>query len=144
MAATIIDGKAIAASVRAHVGREVAEFLNLGASAPGLATVLVGEDPGSAVYVAAKQRACTEVGMTPADVRLPADATHEQVVGRLQALNGDPSVNGILLQLPLPSHLDGPRLTGLIDPRKDVDGLTPVNAGLLSLGRPGLRPLWWP
>jgi methylenetetrahydrofolate dehydrogenase (NADP+)/methenyltetrahydrofolate cyclohydrolase len=138
--ATIIDGRAIAARVRAQVAREVAELVRAGASAPGLATVLVGEDPASAVYVGGKQRACMEVGMTPFDERLPPDASHEQVAGRLHALNEDPAVSGILLQLPLPSHLDGPSLTGLIDPRKDVDGLTPVNAGLLSLGRPGLRP----
>jgi methylenetetrahydrofolate dehydrogenase (NADP+) / methenyltetrahydrofolate cyclohydrolase len=140
MSATIIDGKAIAARVREQVGREVAELVSAGASAPGLATVLVGEDAGSAVYVGAKQRACAEVGMTPFDERLPADATHEQVAGRLQALNDDPAVSGVLLQLPLPSQLDGPTLTSMIDPRKDVDGLTPVNAGLLSLGQPGLRP----
>lgn len=78
--------------------------------------------------------------MTPYDERLPADASFEQVAGRLQALNDDPAVSGVLLQLPLPDHLHGPTLTGLIDPGKDVDGLTPVNAGLLSLGRPGLRP----
>jgi methylenetetrahydrofolate dehydrogenase (NADP+) / methenyltetrahydrofolate cyclohydrolase len=138
--ATIIDGKAIAARVRAEVARDVAELVAQGALAPGLATVLVGEDPASAVYVGGKQRACAEVGMTPYDERLPADATHEQVAGRLRALNDDPAVSGILLQLPLPTHLDGPSLTGLIDARKDVDGLTPVNAGLLSLGRHGLRP----
>ena len=140
MSATIIDGKAIAARVRAQVAREVTEFVEAGASAPGLATVLVGEDPASAVYVGGKQRACAEVGMTPTDVRLSTTATHEQVAGRLQALNADPAVSGILLQLPLPPQLDGPSLTGLIDPRKDVDGLTPINAGLLSLGRSGLRP----
>jgi methylenetetrahydrofolate dehydrogenase (NADP+) / methenyltetrahydrofolate cyclohydrolase len=138
--ATIIDGKAIAARVRARVAEEVAEFVSHGGRPPGLATVLVGDDPASAVYVAGKQRACTEVGMAPTDVRLPADATHEQVAKRLHELNEDPSVDGILLQLPLPRPLDGPALTGLVDPRKDVDGLTPVNAGLLSLGRPGLRP----
>lgn len=138
--ATIIDGKAIAARVRGEVAREVAELVARGAPAPGLATVLVGEDPASAVYVGGKQRACAEVGMTPYDERLPADATHEQVAGRLRALNDDPAVSGVLLQLPLPTHLDGPALTGLIDARKDVDGLTPVNAGLLSLGQPGLRP----
>jgi methylenetetrahydrofolate dehydrogenase (NADP+)/methenyltetrahydrofolate cyclohydrolase len=138
--ATIIDGKAIAARVRADVARDVAGLVAQGAPAPGLATVLVGEDPASAVYVGGKQRACAEVGMTPYDERLPADATHEQVAGRLQALNDDPAVSGVLLQLPLPAHLDGPSLTGLIDARKDVDGLTPVNAGLLSLGRHGLRP----
>jgi methylenetetrahydrofolate dehydrogenase (NADP+) / methenyltetrahydrofolate cyclohydrolase len=140
MPATIIDGKAIAAGVRAQVAREVAELLGAGGRPPGLATVLVGEDPASAVYVGGKQRACTEVGMTPFDERLPHTATFEQVVGRLQALNDDPAVSGVLLQLPLPAHLDGPSLTSLIDPRKDVDGLTPVNAGLLSLGQPGLRP----
>jgi methylenetetrahydrofolate dehydrogenase (NADP+)/methenyltetrahydrofolate cyclohydrolase len=138
--ATIIDGKAIAARVRGDVARDVAGLVAQGAPAPGLATVLVGEDPASAVYVGGKQRACAEVGMTPYDERLPADSTHEQVAGRLQALNDDPAVSGVLLQLPLPAHLDGPTLTGLIDARKDVDGLTPVNAGLLSLGRPGLRP----
>ncbi|MGC2373275.1 MAG: bifunctional methylenetetrahydrofolate dehydrogenase/methenyltetrahydrofolate cyclohydrolase FolD [Solirubrobacteraceae bacterium] len=140
MSATIIDGKAIAARVRAQVAREVAELVEAGGSAPGLATVLVGEDPGSAVYVGGKQRACAEVGMRPFDERMPATVTQEQVAGRLQALNNDPSVNGILLQLPVPPHLDGPTLTGLIDPHKDVDGLTPVNVGLLSLGLPGLRP----
>jgi methylenetetrahydrofolate dehydrogenase (NADP+) / methenyltetrahydrofolate cyclohydrolase len=105
-----------------------------------LATVLVGEDPGSAVYVGGKQRACAEVGMMPFDRRLPVDASHEQVAALLGELNADDAVDGVLLQLPVPAHLDGPTLTGLIDPGKDVDGLTPVNAGLLSLGRPGLRP----
>jgi len=140
VSATIIDGKAIAARVRADVAREVADLVEAGARAPGLATVLVGEDPASAVYVSGKQRACAEVGMTPYDERLPVDATHEQVAGRVQALNDDPGVSGILLQLPVPERLDGPSLTALIDPRKDVDGLTPVNVGLLSQGQPGLRP----
>jgi methylenetetrahydrofolate dehydrogenase (NADP+)/methenyltetrahydrofolate cyclohydrolase len=140
VSAAIIDGKTIAAHVREQVARDVAELVSGDGAAPGLATVLVGEDPASAVYVGAKQRACAEVGITPYDERLPADATFEQVAGRLQALNDDPAVNGILLQLPLPDQLDGPKLTALIDPRKDVDGLTPVNAGLLSLGQPGLRP----
>ncbi|HEX4838180.1 MAG TPA: bifunctional 5,10-methylenetetrahydrofolate dehydrogenase/5,10-methenyltetrahydrofolate cyclohydrolase [Solirubrobacteraceae bacterium] len=140
MSATIIDGKAIAARVRAQVAREVAELVERTARPPGLATVLVGEDPASAVYVGGKQRACAEVGMTPFDVRFPASATFDQVAERLEALKDDLDVDGVLLQLPLPGHLDGPALTGLIDPGKDVDGLTPVNAGLLSLGRPGLRP----
>lgn len=140
MTATIIDGKAIAARVRARVAREVTQLVQDGGQPPGLATVLVGEDPASAVYVGGKQRACVEVGMTPFDERLPAEATFEQVAGRLQALNDDPSVSGVLLQLPLPPQLDGPSLTGLIDPGKDVDGLTPMNAGQLSLGQPGLRP----
>jgi methylenetetrahydrofolate dehydrogenase (NADP+)/methenyltetrahydrofolate cyclohydrolase len=140
MSATIIDGKAIAARVRADVAGEVASFTTMFGRAPGLATVLVGDDPASAVYVGGKQRACTEVGMVPFDRRLSADASFEQVAEELERLNADRSVSGILLQLPLPEHLDGPTLTGMISPDKDVDGLTPVNAGLLSLGRPGLRP----
>jgi len=140
MSARIIDGKAIAARVRAEVAADVAAFVAEHGRAPGLATVLVGEDPASAVYVGGKQRACVEVGMTPFDRRLPADSSFEQVAEQLEALNLDPAVSGILLQLPVPDHLDGPALTSLIAAEKDVDGLTPVNAGLLSLGRPGLRP----
>jgi methylenetetrahydrofolate dehydrogenase (NADP+)/methenyltetrahydrofolate cyclohydrolase len=140
MSATIIDGKAIAARVRAGVALEVESFTATFDRAPGLATVLVGDDPASAVYVGGKQRACTEVGMVPFDRRLSADASFDEVAEELERLNGDRSVSGILLQLPVPEHLDGPTLTGMISPDKDVDGLTPVNAGLLSLGRPGLRP----
>lgn len=140
MSATIIDGRAIAARVRADVAREVAQFTAQVGRAPGLATVLVGEDPASAVYVGGKQRACLEVGMVPFDRRLPAEASFEEVAEELDALNLNPDVSGILLQLPVPKHLDGPTLTAMIGPDKDVDGLTPVNAGLLSLGRPGLRP----
>ncbi len=140
MAATIIDGKAIAARVRGEVAEGVRELLEETGRTAGLATVLVGEDAASAVYVSGKQRACVEVGMTPFDRRLPADASHEQVAGLLEALNDDEDVSGVLLQLPVPDHLDGPALTGKIAPDKDVDGLTPANAGLLSLGRPGLRP----
>jgi methylenetetrahydrofolate dehydrogenase (NADP+)/methenyltetrahydrofolate cyclohydrolase len=140
MSATIIDGKAIAARVRAEVARAVEPFARESGRAPGLATVLVGDDPASARYVAGKQRACGEVGMEAFDVRLSAQATFEQVAGELDRLNLDPAVSGILLQLPVPDHLDGPALTRMVSPDKDVDGLTPVNAGLLSLGRPGLRP----
>jgi len=140
MSAQVIDGKAIAASVRAQVAEEVGTFSEQTGRVPGLATVLVGEDPGSAVYVAGKQRACAEVGMAPFDRRLPADASHAQVAELLSELNGDHAVSGVLLQLPVPEHLDGPTLTGMIDPDKDVDGLTPINTGLLSLGRSGLRP----
>jgi methylenetetrahydrofolate dehydrogenase (NADP+)/methenyltetrahydrofolate cyclohydrolase len=140
VSASIIDGRAIAARVRAGVGEEVAVFTQRTGRVPGLATVLVGEDAASAVYVGAKQRACAEVGMTPFDRRLPPVASFDQVAEELQVLNADDAVSGVLLQLPVPAHLDGPSLTGLIEPDKDVDGLTPVNAGLLSLGRPGLRP----
>ncbi len=140
MAATIIDGKALAARVRAQVAQDVSAFTVEAGRPPGLATVLVGEDPASAVYVGGKQRACVEVGITPVDRRLPADASFEQVAELLDELNRDDAVSGMLLQLPVPDHLDGPTLTGMIDAAKDVDGLTPVNAGLLALGRPGLRP----
>jgi methylenetetrahydrofolate dehydrogenase (NADP+) / methenyltetrahydrofolate cyclohydrolase len=140
MSATIIDGKAIAARVRAEVACDVEALKQRGGRPPGLATVLVGEDPASAVYVGAKQRACVEVGMVSFDRRLGADASFEEVAEELERLNADRAVSGVLLQLPVPEHLDGPALTGLISPDKDVDGLTPVNAGLLSLGRPGLRP----
>ena len=140
MSATIIDGKAVAARVRDEVARGVAELVAETGRPPGLATVLVGDDPGSAVYVNGKQRACREVGMAAFDKRLPADASHQRVAEELNALNQDAAVSGVLLQLPVPAPLDGPALTAMVDPAKDVDGLTPVNAGLLSLGRPGLRP----
>ncbi len=140
MSATIIDGKAIAARVRSEVAREVEAFAAQAGRPPGLATVLVGEDPASAVYVGGKQRACAEVGMVPFDRRLPADASFEQIAEELANLNDDEAVSGVLLQLPLPDHLDGAALTAMIDPGKDVDGLTPMNAGLLALGLPGLRP----
>jgi methylenetetrahydrofolate dehydrogenase (NADP+)/methenyltetrahydrofolate cyclohydrolase len=141
VSARIIDGKAIAARVRGEVAREVEAFTGQShGRPPGLATVLVGDDPASSVYVAAKQRASQEVGMVPFDRRLPADASPERVAEELVGLNGDSAVAGVLLQLPLPAQLDGPALTAIIDPAKDVDGLTPISAGLLSLGRPGLRP----
>lgn len=140
MPAKIIEGKPIAAEVRAGVAREVQAYVERTGRPPGLATVLVGEDPGSSVYVGAKQRACAEVGMAAFDKRLPADAPFEQVADLLAELNEDDAVSGVLLQLPVPEHLDGPVLSGMIEAAKDVDGLTPVNAGLLALGRPGLRP----
>ena len=102
--------------------------------------MLVGEDPASAVYVGGKQKATHEVGMQGFDHRLAADTPQEEVEALLGELNGYPRVSGILLQLPTPGHIDGNGLTWLIDPGKDVDGLTPVSAGLLAKGRPGLRP----
>jgi methylenetetrahydrofolate dehydrogenase (NADP+) / methenyltetrahydrofolate cyclohydrolase len=136
--ATIIDGKAIAARVREEVAEGVRAFNAQTGRTPGLATVLVGDDPASAIYVGGKQRASAQAGMRAFDVRLPADSTHEQVAERLHELAENEDVSGILLQLPVPAPLDGPSLTELVPPEKDVDGLTPVNAGLLSLGRPGL------
>jgi methylenetetrahydrofolate dehydrogenase (NADP+) / methenyltetrahydrofolate cyclohydrolase len=138
--ATIIDGKAIAQAVRQEVKAEVAEWVAAGNRAPGLATVLVGDDPASAVYIGGKQRASAEVGIEGFDHRLDQETPHADVERLLHELNQDPRVSGILLQLPTPPQVDGPALTELIDPAKDVDGLTPISAGLLAKGRPGLRP----
>ena len=140
MAAEIIDGKAIAQQVRGEVAKAVDEWVSAGNPRPGLATVLDGDDAASAIYVGGKQRASAEVGIEGFDHRLPADATHEQVERLLGQLNDDARVSGILLQLPTPPQVDGPALTEVIDPKKDVDGLTPISAGLLAKGRPGLRP----
>jgi methylenetetrahydrofolate dehydrogenase (NADP+) / methenyltetrahydrofolate cyclohydrolase len=140
MAAEIIDGKAIAQQVRAEVAAEVAAWVQVGNEPPGLATVLVGDDPASAVYVGGKQRASAEVGIEGFDHRLPEDTAHDEVERVLRELNEDPRVSGILLQLPTPPQVDGGALTEIIDPAKDVDGLTPISAGLLAKGRPGLRP----
>ncbi len=138
--ASIIDGKAIAQRTREQVARDVEAFVARTGRRPGLATILVGEDPASAIYVGGKQKACREVGIEPFDHRLPADATSAQVEALIAQLNADETVSGILCQLPVPDHLDGVHLTGLIDAAKDVDGLTPLSAGLLALGREGLRP----
>ena len=140
MSATIIDGKAVAARIREEVARGVAEFVAAHGHAPGLATVLVGDDAASAVYVASKQRACAEAGINAFDHRPAATVSEADLTALIAQLNADPAVSGILVQLPLPGHLDGTKLTGLVDAAKDVDGLTPISAGLLALGRPGLRP----
>ena len=140
MPARIIDGSAIAAEVRAEVGADVAAWVADGRPAPGLATLLVGDDPASAVYVGGKQKACAEAGIRGFDHRLGPDAAHEEVAGILRDLNDDPEVSGILLQLPTPPQVDGPALTTLIAPGKDVDGLTPISAGRLAQDKPGLRP----
>jgi methylenetetrahydrofolate dehydrogenase (NADP+)/methenyltetrahydrofolate cyclohydrolase len=140
MAAEIIDGRAVAARLRAHVAEDVAAFAAEHGRPPGLATVLIGDDPASALYVGGKQKASREVGIEGFDHRPPADVPREEVVALLDQLNADPAVNGILVQLPVPDHLDGVELTGMVSPDKDVDGLTPISAGRLALGRPGLRP----
>ncbi len=140
MSATLIDGKASAAALRAQLTTEVAAFAAAHGRPPGLATVLIGEDAGSQVYVAGKQRACAEVGIRGFDHRLAADAPHGEVAALLDALDADPAVSGILCQLPVPGHLDGIELTNRISADKDVDGLTVASAGRLALGLPGLRP----
>jgi methylenetetrahydrofolate dehydrogenase (NADP+) / methenyltetrahydrofolate cyclohydrolase len=140
VSAEIIDGKAIAAKVRGQVASDVEAFTQRTGKRPGLATILVGEDPASAIYVANKRKAAGEVGIESFHHELPATASSEEVEAVIEQLNEDERVSGILCQLPVPDHLDGVHLTGLIDARKDVDGLTPLSAGLLALGREGLRP----
>ncbi|HMJ02950.1 MAG TPA: bifunctional methylenetetrahydrofolate dehydrogenase/methenyltetrahydrofolate cyclohydrolase FolD [Conexibacter sp.] len=140
MVATLIDGKAIAQQVRAQVAEEVAALTAATGIVPGLATVLVGEDPASAVYVANKRRACAEVGIADLHRHLPATATAAEVAALLQHLNADAACSGILLQRPLPDGLDDAALSALIAPDKDVDALTPISAGRLLQGTPGLRP----
>src|SRR3954467_8233842 len=140
MPAALIDGKAVAQDVRAEVKADVAAWVAQGYEPPGLATVLVGDDPASAIYVGGKQKASAEVGISGFDHRLAQDASHEEVAAVLDRLNADPAVSGILLQLPTPPQVDGAALAETIDPDKDVDGLTPISAGRLAKGRPGLRP----
>jgi methylenetetrahydrofolate dehydrogenase (NADP+)/methenyltetrahydrofolate cyclohydrolase len=140
MAATLIDGRAVARAVREQVARDVAGFTAETGRVPGLATVLVGEDPASAVYVAGKRRACAEAGIADLHQHLPASASAAEVTALVEELNADPACSGILLQRPLPEGLDDTALSALIAPDKDVDGLTPVSAGRLLQGAPGLRP----
>lgn len=136
MSATVIDGKATARAVREQVAREVAELPGM----PGLATVLVGDDKASAIYVNSKRKQCTQAGMRDLHQHLPEDITQDKLAEVIDALNEDPDVTGILLQLPLPAHLDPAALIARMAPGKDVDGLTETSAGRLALGRPGLRP----
>jgi methylenetetrahydrofolate dehydrogenase (NADP+) / methenyltetrahydrofolate cyclohydrolase len=140
VSARVIDGKAVAAAVRQEVAAGVAEFQREHGRAPGLATVLIGEDEASAVYVGSKHRACEEVGMRSIGHTLPADTSQEDAVALIERLNADPEVSGILCQLPVPGHLDGPELTNRIIPEKDIDGLTVESAGRLAIGMVGLRP----
>jgi methylenetetrahydrofolate dehydrogenase (NADP+)/methenyltetrahydrofolate cyclohydrolase len=138
--ATLIDGKAVAAAVRAGVAADAASFLFRHGRRPGLATVIIGADPASAVYVAGKHRACDAAGIESFGYELPADCSREDVLGLIDSLNANPAVDGILCQLPVPKHLDGTEIAARVAPQKDVDGLNPASAGALALGLPGLRP----
>jgi methylenetetrahydrofolate dehydrogenase (NADP+)/methenyltetrahydrofolate cyclohydrolase len=140
MTASIIDGKAFAAALRGRVAERVAAFVAAAGRAPGLAVVLVGEDPASAVYVRNKGRATREAGMAGIEHRLPADVPQQTLLDLVDALNADPAIDGILVQLPLPGHIDEQAVTTRIDPDKDVDGFHPVNAGRLAVGLPGFVP----
>ena len=138
MAATVIDGKAFAADVRGQVGEHVTRLKTDHGITPGLAVVLVGADPASEVYVAAKHKQTVEVGMNSFGHRLPADVSEGVLFDLIEKLNDDDSVHGILCQFPVPDHLDERAVVARIDPSKDVDGLSVVNAGLLASGETGL------
>ncbi len=131
-----IDGKAIAANVRADVAAAVKQL----PAQPALAVVLVGDDPASHVYVTSKGKATVEAGMRSVEIKLPADTTEADLIARVTALSADPDIDGILVQLPLPKHISEPAVLAALDPLKDVDGLTEASAGKLVLGKPGLRP----
>jgi methylenetetrahydrofolate dehydrogenase (NADP+)/methenyltetrahydrofolate cyclohydrolase len=133
--ATIIDGKALGATVREEVAASVAELGHV-----GLATVLVGDDPASHIYIDLKQKAAVQAGMEARDLKLPADTSEEDLLATIAALNADEDVDGLLVQLPLPDHIDENRVIEAIAPGKDVDGIHPFNAGCLYLGRPTLVP----
>jgi methylenetetrahydrofolate dehydrogenase (NADP+)/methenyltetrahydrofolate cyclohydrolase len=135
-----MDGTAVAKRVRQEVAEGVARLIAGGHAPPGLATVLVGDDPASEVYVRNKRRQCVEAGMVDLHRHLPADISQSALEAVIDSLAVDPAVSGILLQLPVPGHLDSTALLRRIPAGKDVDGLTEANAGLLAQGRPGLRP----
>jgi methylenetetrahydrofolate dehydrogenase (NADP+)/methenyltetrahydrofolate cyclohydrolase len=135
LTARIIDGKAIAEKVRGEVAEGVAQFKREHGSVPGITVVLVGDDPASHVYVRSKERAAAAIGMNGATRLLPAETTREELLAVVNELNADPAVHGVLVQIPLPKHLDEDEIVLAIDPRKDVDGLHPENFGLLFSGQ---------
>ncbi|GGI82793.1 bifunctional protein FolD [Polymorphobacter multimanifer] len=140
MSAILIDGKARAARLRAEVALGVAEIVSVRGRAPGLAVVLVGEDPASSVYVRNKGVATREAGMVSVEHKLPADVGGDALLALVATLNADDAVDGILVQLPLPRHIDADKVIAALDPAKDVDGFHPVNAGRLMIGQPALVP----
>ena len=140
MTAELIDGKAFAAGLRARIAAEVAALKAAHGITPGLAVVLVGDDPASGVYVRAKRKATAEVGMEGFAHRLPADTAEADLLALIARLNDDPAVNGILVQLPLPGHMDEAAVINAIAPEKDVDGFTVLNAGRLATGQKAMVP----
>jgi methylenetetrahydrofolate dehydrogenase (NADP+)/methenyltetrahydrofolate cyclohydrolase len=140
VAAKILDGKALAQTVRRQVADEVARLKSESNNVPGLTVVLVGDDPASQVYVRNKEKACQMAGMAGTVERLPADVSQADLIATVDRLNADPAIHGILVQLPLPRHIDERAVLERVDPRKDVDGFHPVNAGLLALGMPRFVP----
>ncbi|MFZ9010892.1 MAG: bifunctional methylenetetrahydrofolate dehydrogenase/methenyltetrahydrofolate cyclohydrolase FolD [Anaerohalosphaeraceae bacterium] len=139
MTAQIIDGKQVAADMRAELKEKVAQLKDKGVT-PGLAVVLVGEDPASKSYVTAKERACEEIGIYSDDNRLPAETTEGDLLALIDKLNKDPKINGILVQLPLPKHINEDNVLLAIDPAKDVDGFHPVNVGKMVVGQDAYLP----
>ncbi|QTR48729.1 bifunctional methylenetetrahydrofolate dehydrogenase/methenyltetrahydrofolate cyclohydrolase FolD [Candidatus Thiothrix anitrata] len=140
MTAQIIDGKKIAAEVRTEVKQGVEARLQQGKRRPGLAVILIGSDPASQVYVSHKRKACDEVGIMSRSYDLPPQTTQHELVELINELNHDPLIDGILVQLPLPAHLDASLIIEQINPSKDVDGFHPTNVGRLTLRIPSLRP----
>ena len=136
---TLLDGKATAAAIRAEIAAEVPQLAAAHGRPPGLSVILVGEDPASQVYVRMKEKACAETGIASFPHRPPADISQDELLALIDQLNADDAVDGILLQLPLPKHLDEQACLDRIDPDKDVDGFHPVNMGRLALGLPGFR-----
>ena len=140
MTAVVIDGNAIAQEIRAEAAQEAAAFQSRNSVSPGLAVVLVGDNPASAVYVRNKERACREAGIRAETINLPATTSQDEIIADVRRLNADPAVHGILVQLPLPSHVDERAVILALDPDKDVDGLHPVNVGRLVQGEPLFVP----
>ena len=136
----IIDGKAIADAMKKEIAAEVAGMLDKGMDAPHLAAVIVGEDGASKTYVASKEKACQSVGMTSSVYRLPANTTEEELLKLIDFLNNDAEIDGYIIQLPLPKHIDETKVIHAINPKKAVDGFTPFNIGLMQLGEPCFLP----
>jgi len=134
MHSKLLDGKQLASDLRADIALQVAAFKNETGIVPGLGVILIGADPASTSYVTAKEKACAEAGMHSQDVRVPAETTQEEALALVRRMNADPRIHGILVQLPLPKHIDESAVINAIAPEKDVDGFTPVNVGRMMIG----------
>ena len=140
MSATILDGKHLAADMRADIASQVEKLKNDAGVTPGLGVILIGADPASTSYVTAKEKACAEAGMYSQDLRVPATTTQEEALNLVRLMNADSRIHGILVQLPLPKHIDESAVINAIAPEKDVDGFTPVNVGRMMIGQPCYLP----
>ena len=140
MPATILDGKQLAATMRTDIAKQVAELKSRHGITPGLGVILIGLDPASTSYVTAKEKACEDAGMYSQDVRMPATTTQEEALNLVQKMNDDPRIHGILVQLPLPKHINEAAVINAIAPEKDVDGFTPINVGRMMIGETCFLP----